>query len=158
MSLRVKQKFWQNDKRNQLWQMVAVTVDPETPTKVFAPRRGTVSTKNIHGEVGMTTARIVLTTIGQKPDAEKLALQLVERRLAACVNIVGPIRSVYRWKQQISNEPEYLLVIKTTAELAAQLHSAFRQLHPYELPECVELAVQGGSEDYLAWLAGEISG
>ena len=76
----------------------------------------------------MTTARIVLTTIGQKPDAEKLALQLVERRLAACVNIVGPIRSVYRWKQQISNEPEYLLVIKTTAELAAQLHSAFRQL------------------------------
>jgi periplasmic divalent cation tolerance protein len=106
----------------------------------------------------MTTARIVLTTIGKPQDAEKLALQLVERRLAACVNIVGPIRSVYRWKQKISNEPEYLLVIKTTAELAAQLRSAFKQLHPYELPECVELAVQGGSEDYLAWLAGEVSG
>jgi periplasmic divalent cation tolerance protein len=106
----------------------------------------------------MTNARIVLTTIGKQQDAEKLALQLVERRLAACVNIVGPIRSVYRWKQKISNEPEYLLVIKTTAEHAAQMRSAFKQLHPYELPECVELAVQGGSEDYLAWLAGEVSG
>jgi periplasmic divalent cation tolerance protein len=106
----------------------------------------------------MTSARIVLTTIGQKQDADKLALRLVERRLAACVNIVGPIRSVYRWKQTISNEPEYLLVIKTTSEHAEQLRSAFKELHPYELPECIELAVHGGSEEYLAWLAGEVSG
>jgi periplasmic divalent cation tolerance protein len=105
----------------------------------------------------MTNARIVLTTIAQKQDAEKLALQLVERRLAACVNIVGPIRSVYRWKQNIANEPEFLLLIKTTAEHAPQLQAAFKELHPYELPECVEVAVQGGSEDYLAWLAGEVS-
>ena len=105
----------------------------------------------------MTDARIVLTTVAQKPDAEKLALRLVERRLAACVNIVGPIRSIYRWKQEIANEPEYLLLIKTTAELAAQLRSALKELHAYELPECVELAVQGGSEEYLAWLAGEVS-
>jgi periplasmic divalent cation tolerance protein len=104
----------------------------------------------------MTNARLVLTTIAQKQDADKLALQLVERRLAACVNIVGPIRSVYRWKQNITNEPEYLLLIKTTAEHAPQLQAAFKELHPYELPECVELAVQGGSEDYLAWLAGEV--
>ena len=106
----------------------------------------------------MTSARIVLTTIGQKQEAEKLALQLVERRLAACVNIVGPIRSVYRWKQSVSNQPEFLLVIKTNAEHATQLRSAFNELHPYDLPECVELAVQGGSEEYLAWLAGEVSG
>ncbi len=106
----------------------------------------------------MTPARIVLTTVEQQQDAEKLALQLVERRLAACVNIVGPIRSVYRWKQKISNEPEYLLVIKTTVDHAAQLRSAFKELHPYELPECVELAVEGGSEDYLAWLVGEVGG
>ncbi|MGB8772326.1 MAG: divalent-cation tolerance protein CutA [Candidatus Korobacteraceae bacterium] len=105
----------------------------------------------------MTSARMVLTTIGQKQDAEKLALQLVERRLAACVNIVGPIRSVYRWKQTVANESEYLLLIKTTAEHAAQLQSAFKELHPYKLPECVELAVHGGSEEYLAWLAGEVS-
>ncbi len=106
----------------------------------------------------MTPARIVLTTVEQQQDAEKLALQLVERRLAACVNIVGPIRSVYRWKQKIANEPEYLLVIKTTVDQAAQLRSVFKELHPYELPECVELAVEGGSEDYLAWLAGEVGG
>jgi periplasmic divalent cation tolerance protein len=104
----------------------------------------------------MTNARIVLTTVAQMQDADKLALQLVERRLAACVNIIGPIRSVYRWKQNISNESEYLLLIKTTAEHAPQLQAAFKELHPYELPECVELAVQGSSEDYLAWLAGEV--
>ena len=137
--------------------MVAVAVDPETPPLT---RSAVVQSEPKIFTVGwrMTSARIVLTTIGQKPDADKLALQLVERRLAACVNIVGPIRSVYRWKQKISNEQEYLLVIKTTAEHAAQLRSAFKELHPYELPECVELAVQGGSEDYLAWLAGEVSG
>ena len=105
----------------------------------------------------MTNARIVLTTTAQKQDAEKLALQLVERRLAACVNIVGPIRSVYRWKQNITNEPEYLLLIKTTAEHAPQLQAAFKELHPYELPECVELTVEGGSGEYLAWLAAAVS-
>jgi len=103
----------------------------------------------------MTNARIVLTTVGLKEVAEELAHELVERRLAACVNIAGPIRSVYRWKQKIENEQEYLLLIKTTAEQAARLPAAFKELHPYELPECVELAVDGGSEEYLAWFADE---
>lgn len=105
----------------------------------------------------MTNARIVLTTVGQKEVAEKLAQQLVERRLAACVNIIGPIRSIYRWKHKVHNEQEYLLLIKTTTHHAAQLASAFHALHPYELPECIELPVEGGSEDYLAWLAAEVS-
>ena len=106
----------------------------------------------------MTNARIVLTTLGLKEAAEKLAQQLVERRLAACVNVVGPIRSIYRWKSKLHNEQEYLLVIKTTAEQAVHLQSAFRELHPYELPECVQLSVAGGSDEYLAWLAAEVSG
>lgn len=105
----------------------------------------------------MTNARVVLTTVGQKEAAEKLAQELVERRLAACVNIVGPIRSVYRWRDQIENQAEFLLMIKTTAACASQLRSALKALHPYELPECVELAVDGGSEEYLAWLAAEVS-
>src|ERR1700679_862018 len=105
----------------------------------------------------MTNARVVLATVGLKDVADKLATQLVERRLAACVNIVGPIRSVYRWKHKVHNEQEYLLMIKTTAEKAVQLQSAFKGLHPYDLPECVELAVESGSEDYLAWLAAEVS-
>src|SRR5271157_3100117 len=104
----------------------------------------------------MTNARIVLTTIGSKELAEKLAGQLVERRLAACVNIVGPVRSVYRWKEKIEQEEEYLLLIKTTTSRAAQLQAAFEELHPYELPECVELVVDGGSQEYLAWLTGEV--
>jgi len=106
----------------------------------------------------LTNARVVLTTIGSKELAEKLAQQLVERRVAACVNIVGPIRSVYRWKGKIEQEEEYLLLIKITTEHAAHLQAAFRELHPYELPECVELAIDGGSEAYLAWLAGEVGG
>ena len=105
----------------------------------------------------MTNARIVLTTVGLQEVAEKLAQQLVERRLAACVNIIGPIRSIYRWKNEVQNDQEYLLLIKTTTEHAAQLRSAFQGLHPYELPECVELPIDGGSEEYLAWLAAGVS-
>ena len=106
----------------------------------------------------MTNARIVLTTIGSKELAERLAGQLVEGRLAACVNIVGPIRSVYRWREKVEREEEYLLLIKTTQERVAQLQAAFKELHPYELPECVELAIDGGSAAYLAWLTGEVGG
>ena len=104
----------------------------------------------------MTNAHLVLTTIGSKDGAEQLAHQLVERRLAACVNIVGPIRSFYRWKERIEQEDEYLLLIKTTTAQTAQLQAAFKELHSYELPECVELAIDGGSEAYLAWLAGAV--
>lgn len=106
----------------------------------------------------MAEARVVLTTIGDEQKASDLASALVERRLAACVNIVGPIRSVYRWKGNVERETEFLLIIKTTSDQAARLEAAFKELHPYELPERVELAVEGGSEDYLAWIAGEVQG
>jgi len=105
----------------------------------------------------MPNARIVLTTVGDRNAAEKLATQLVERRLAACVNIVGPMQSIYRWKGEVQNEQEYLLLVKTTSEGALQLRSALKELHPYELPECVELTVDAGSEEYLAWIAAEVS-
>ncbi len=101
----------------------------------------------------MAEARIVLTTLEDEQQAADFATELVERRLAACVNIVGPIRSVYRWKGKVERENEYLLIIKTTAEQAARLEAAFKELHPYELPERVELSVEGGSGDYLAWIA-----
>jgi periplasmic divalent cation tolerance protein len=106
----------------------------------------------------MTNARILFTTIDSREAAETLAQQLVERRLVACVNIVGPIRSVYRWKNQVQNEQEYLLLIKTTAEHAGQVQSALKGLHPYDLPECVQVSVDGGSAEYLTWLAGEVNG
>ncbi len=106
----------------------------------------------------MANARIVLTTVGVLEKAEQLAGALVERRLAACVNVVGPIRSIYRWKGAIEREQEYLLIIKTTAERAADLATAFAELHPYELPERVELAIEGGSDDYLQWLSAQVAG
>jgi periplasmic divalent cation tolerance protein len=89
--------------------------------------------------------------------AEQLAGILVERRLAACVNIVGPIRSIYRWKDVVECEPEYLLLIKTTTERAAELAAAFAELHPYELPERVELAIDGGSDNYMEWLSAQVT-
>ncbi len=106
----------------------------------------------------MAEARIVLTTLGEEKRAEEFAAELVERRLAACVNIVGPLRSIYRWKGKVERESEYLLIIKTTAEQAARLEAFFKELHPYELPERVELSLAGGSEAYVAWIAGEVQG
>ena len=108
-------------------------------------------------ELAMTNARILLTTVGDSASAETLAQQLVERRLAACVNIVGPIRSIYRWRGHVHSDPEFLLLIKTTSERAERLRSELKSLHPYELPECVEIAIEGGSDEYLAWIAAEVN-
>lgn len=104
----------------------------------------------------MANARVVLTTVGDKESADNLALHLVERRLAACVNIVGPMQSVYRWQGKMERAEEYLLVVKTTAEQASRVETVFKQMHPYNLPEHLELSVEGGSEAYLQWIAGEV--
>jgi periplasmic divalent cation tolerance protein len=105
----------------------------------------------------MADARIVLTTVGLHQRAEELARALVERRLAACVNVIGPIRSIYRWKGVVENEQEYLLLIKTTADRTADLAAAFAELHPYELPERVELDIASGSAEYLAWIVEQLA-
>jgi len=105
----------------------------------------------------MAEARIVLTTVGLHERAEELARRLVERRLAACVNIVGPIRSIYRWQGKVENDQEYLLILKTSGERAAELEATFAELHPYELPERVELAIEGGSAAYLSWLGEQVA-
>ncbi len=104
----------------------------------------------------MAEARIVLTSLADEQQASDFAAALVERRLAACVNIVGPVRSIYRWQGKLERENEFLLIIKTTSEQAARLEAAFNEMHPYELPELVELSVEGGSEAYLSWISGEV--
>ena len=104
----------------------------------------------------MTDKRIVLTTAGSQEEARKIARGLVERRLAACVNIVGPMESVYRWQGAVETAQEFLLVIKTTAAAFERVRDAIRELHSYELPECVMLNVEDGSEDYLKWLSGSV--
>ena len=101
----------------------------------------------------MSNARIVLTTAGSHEEARKIAHALVERRLAACVNIVPHIESVYRWQDQVETATEWLLLIKTQSESFDRVRAAVQELHSYDLPECVMLEVAAGSQEYLAWIA-----
>lgn len=101
----------------------------------------------------MTDTRIVLTTAGSPQEAEKIARALVERRLAACVNIIPQIQSVYRWKEKIEQETEWLLIIKTRLNIFDSVRVAIQELHSYDLPECVMLDVSDGSEAYLNWVS-----
>lgn len=105
----------------------------------------------------MTDKRVVLTTVGSVEEANKIADALVQRRLAACVNVVGPISSVYRWKEKVERAQEWLLLIKTTAGAADTIGDAIKDLHSYELPECVVLPIEGGSEAYLEWLGENVT-
>jgi periplasmic divalent cation tolerance protein len=95
---------------------------------------------------------VALTTAGSDADAERLARALVERRLAACVNVVPRVVSHYRWKGALQRDEERLLVVKTRAERVGALRAALVELHPYELPELVVLQVAAGHAPYLAWL------
>lgn len=100
----------------------------------------------------MTDKVIVLTTAGSEVEAKKITHALVEGKLAACVNIVPKIQSVYRWKGEVEEAEEFLLVIKTARSKQEEVNSAIRKLHSYELPECVVLAIDGGDEKYLRWI------
>lgn len=104
----------------------------------------------------MTDKRVVLTTAGSQEEARKIAHGLVERRLAACVNIAGPVESVFRWQGKVETEPEVLLVIKTTAAAFERVRDAIKELHSYELPECVMLSVEDGSAAYLNWIGESV--
>jgi periplasmic divalent cation tolerance protein len=99
--------------------------------------------------------RVVLLTAPDAASAERIARALVEERLAACVNVVPGLRSVYRWEGKVEDASEVLLVAKTLAERAGALAARVAELHPYELPEVLELAAVGGSEPYLAWVRRE---
>ena len=96
---------------------------------------------------------VVLVTVASEQEGEKIAREVVEGRLAACVNIVGPVRSLYRWEGKVADDREYLLLIKTRAGLFPRLEARVREVHSYEVPEVVALPVTAGSEAYLRWLA-----
>jgi periplasmic divalent cation tolerance protein len=100
----------------------------------------------------MTDMRIVLTTAGSQSEARRIAEILVERKLAACVNIVSRVQSIYRWEGKIQEAEEWLLIIKSMKDSFEKLRDAIKELHPYELPECLSLPVEEGSEEYLNWV------
>jgi len=97
------------------------------------------------------SARLVLVTAADEKQAASIARALVKERLAACVNLVGPIRSIYRWQSAIEDEREYLLVIKTRARLYAKVERRVRELHTYQTPEVLSVAIDDGSAPYLKW-------
>jgi periplasmic divalent cation tolerance protein len=101
-------------------------------------------------------ALVVITTVEKAPDGEQIARQLVERELAACVQVIAPIVSTYRWEGKIEQAREQLLLIKTTRAAYAELEAALKQLHPYQTPEIIALPVSSGSADYLAWLQDSV--
>jgi len=105
----------------------------------------------------MIQAIQVVTTTAAKADAERIALTLIEQRLAACAQVSGPITSCYRWQGRLETAEEWLCTIKTRADAYAAVEQAIRREHPYQEPEILATPVIAGSPSYLAWLAGEVA-
>lgn len=95
----------------------------------------------------------VVTTIDSNVDAQKLALMLVERRLAACVQVVGPVKSTYRWEEKIETAEEWLCLIRTVEERYPELEAAIKEIHSYDVPEILATPVVAGNAEYLLWLS-----
>lgn len=98
----------------------------------------------------------IITTAADRDEAERIAGALVERRLAACVQVVGPIRSVYRWQGQVERAEEWLCLIKSTGDAYAAVEAAIRELHSYDCPEVIATPIVHGSADYLRWLGDQV--
>lgn len=101
------------------------------------------------------TAIQVITSVSSREAADAIAARLVERRLAACVQVSGPVTSTYRWKGAVETATEWVCVIKTGAGLYNDLEEAIRELHEYELPEIMAFPVPGGFAGYLRWITDE---
>jgi len=105
----------------------------------------------------MSRNAVVLSTAGSEDEASRIARALVERRLAACVNVVPGVASTYRWQGAVRTDAEWLLVVKTRRDRFEEVRSAIRELHSYELPEVVMLDIADGDPTYLAWIDASLS-
>jgi periplasmic divalent cation tolerance protein len=106
----------------------------------------------------MATHIQVMTTVSSREDAQRIADALVDRRLAACVQVIGPIASTYRWEGKVTTDEEWLCLAKSREDLYPTLEQAIVELHPYELPEILAVPVLAGAAGYLAWLDHEVGG
>ena len=100
--------------------------------------------------------KLIISTAGSRDEASRIAQALVSESLAACVNLVGPVESVYRWQGKVESCDEFLMLIKTTSARAGNAMDRLRELHSYELPEAIELDISGGSADYLRWIQDSV--
>ncbi len=98
----------------------------------------------------------VLTSAGTKEDAQKIAQSVVEKRLAGCVQVVGPITSTYWWDGKLETAEEWLCIIKSRKDLYKELEKTIQQIHPYKVPEILAVPVVEGNKSYLEWLDGEL--
>jgi periplasmic divalent cation tolerance protein len=106
---------------------------------------------------GIVTDKVVIfVTVASRGEGKKIARHLVETRLAACVNISQPIESVYRWEGQIAEEREFLLIIKSTAELFPEIKTEISKIHSYHTPEIICLPIIDGSRNYLQWISDSV--
>ena len=105
----------------------------------------------------MTGRIVVLCTVGSSEEAQRIASAVVERRLVACVNVVPGVVSIYRWKGEIHRDGEWLLLMKTTAARFEALREALVELHPYEVPEIIELPIERGHAPYLDWIDASVA-
>jgi periplasmic divalent cation tolerance protein len=105
----------------------------------------------------ITEEIVILCTCSSEGEAEKIALHLLEQRLAACVNVIPAGRSYYRWQGAIESAVEHLLLIKSSAALFPQVEKAVRSLHSYQVPELLALPIAAGSADYLNWLREQLT-
>jgi len=99
---------------------------------------------------------IILTTVSTVEEGESIANKLVEKELAACINIIPKINSVYRWEGQIQSESEVLLLIKTTKDLETEVYRDVQNVHPYDTPELITLPITNGSDSYLDWMTAAV--
>jgi periplasmic divalent cation tolerance protein len=104
----------------------------------------------------MTDKILVLTTAGSKDEARKIGRALVERLLAACVNTVPQVGSIYRWEGEIEEAEEWLLMVKTTRAAFERVREVIVELHSYELPECICVSIDDGSAGYLSWIGQSV--
>lgn len=104
----------------------------------------------------MTEFIQVMTTVEHRADAERIAETLVEKNIAACVQIVGPLTSYFHWQGKLDKAEEYLCLVKSRKDLFPDLEAAIKELHSYEVPEIIGMPVTEGSKDYLNWMASEL--
>jgi periplasmic divalent cation tolerance protein len=104
----------------------------------------------------MTDKLVVLSTAGSQAEASRIAEQLVGRCVAACVNVVGRMQSFYHWEGKLQRAEEFLLIIKTDQAHEERVREAIKELNSYELPECISISVDGGSEEYLKWIGSSM--